>query len=89
MSKQSKSKAHIQEILKGRGVGTDAGIVLIAGERWEVFEYEMRCIAIDPNSGLWIGPSGGQWTCIDKTCCVSSALEAVEFLTSALETRKL
>lgn len=87
MSTQSESKAHVQQVLRSRGVETDAGIVVIAGEPWEVFEYEMRCIGIDPDSGVWIGPSGGQWACIDKSCTVSSALQAVEFLMKALETR--
>ena len=89
MSKQSESKAHVEQVLGDRGVKTDAGIVEIAGEPWEVFEYEKRCIAIDPDSGVWIGPSGGQWICIDKTFTVSSALQAIEFLMNALETRNL
>ncbi len=87
MSNQSESKAHVQQVLRTHGVETDAGIVVIAGEPWEVFEYELRCIAIGPDSGVWIGPSGGQWTCIDKTFTVSSALQAVEFLMNTLETR--
>jgi hypothetical protein len=87
MSNQSEGKAHIQHVLRNQGVETDVGIVVIAGVPWEVFEYEMRCIAIDPDSGVWIGPSGGQWACIDKRCTVSSALQAVEFLLNASETR--
>ena len=41
MSNQSESKTHIQQVLRNQVVETDAGIVVIAGEPWEVFEYEM------------------------------------------------
>jgi hypothetical protein len=39
-----------------------------------------RSIAVDPGSGIWIGKSDGNWKCIDKTCTLGGALEAIEFL---------
>lgn len=69
------------KVLTSRGIQPDFGIVEIGGEPWQVFEYQTRCIAIDPNSGLWVGPHGGEWTCVSRTCTVSSILEALDTLT--------
>lgn len=77
---QSQAKEYIEATLAGQGINADFGIVEIGEEPWQVFEYETRCIAIDPRSGIWIGPHGGEWRCLSPTCTVSSALEAVEFL---------
>ena len=67
-------------MLADRGVTAYFGIVEIGEEPWQVFEYQGRCIAIDPHSGVWVGPHGGEWRCVGSSCTVSSALEAIEVL---------
>lgn len=77
---QSEAKNYVQSMLAGRGIRADFGIVEIGEEPWQVFEYHERCIAIDPRSGVWVGPRGGEWKCIGPSCTVSTALEAIEAL---------
>lgn len=80
MSKQTQAKELIKKALADRGVQADFGIVLIAEQPWQVFEYNTRCIAVDENSGVWVGLYGGEWRCVSSSCTVSSALEAIEYL---------
>jgi hypothetical protein len=81
--KQAEAAKQIEALLKQRGLEIQPGIVLLgADEAWSVFEYRNRCIGIDPSTGIWIGPSGESWECIARTCSVSGALQAVEFLTN-------
>jgi len=69
-------KTDIEKILASRGIEAVFGIVEIGGEGWELLEYEGQCIAIDPNSGVWVGPHGGEWKQV-------SLLEAVDYLLPA------
>lgn len=82
MSKQSEAVRHIQSILKARGLSVEPGIYLVAEDAWQLFEHNGKCIAIDTNSGIWVGPVGGKWECLYSACTASSAAEAVEFLIS-------
>ena len=80
MSKQSQATKYIRDLLKGRRLEIESGIVLLGSdEAWQVFEYRKKCIGIDPNSHIWIGISGGEWRSLG-VCTVSGALEAVEYL---------
>jgi hypothetical protein len=80
MSKQSQAKDLIRQLLAGRGIEADFGIVMIAEQPWEVFQYETVCIALDESSGVWVGPYGGEWKCVSLSCDVESAIEGVEAL---------
>lgn len=80
--KQAEATSYIKNLLAGQGPEIQPGIILIGeDEPWQVFEHNGRCVGIDPNSGVWIGPSGGQWRCLASSCTVSAAFEAIEFLT--------
>ena len=80
MRKQIEATNYIKSLLASRNLKIESGIVMIAEEGWQVFDYNSKCIGIDPNSGVWIGPSGGDWESLG-VCTVSSTLQAVEFLT--------
>jgi hypothetical protein len=80
MSKQTQATRYIKNLLASRGVNIESGISLIGECDWQVFDYQRKCLAIDPNAGIWIGMSGGKWNPLGK-CTVSNALQAVEFLT--------
>jgi hypothetical protein len=80
-SKQTQATTYIRNLLAGRNLQIEPGIVLLGGdEAWQVFEYRKKCIGIDPSANVWVGPSGGEWRHLG-TCTVSGALQAVEFLT--------
>jgi hypothetical protein len=79
-SEQEKATRHIQSVLKQRGLSVEPGIYLVGEDAWQLFEHDGTCIAVDTNSGIWVGPVGGKWQCLASTCTVSSAAEAVEFL---------
>lgn len=79
--KQSEATRYIKNLLSSRSIDLEPGIVVLGeAEECQVFEYQKKCLAIDTNSGLWIGHKGKEWQCIDKTCTVSSALQAIDFL---------
>ena len=80
MTKQTEATRYIQNLLASRSVHIESSISLIGECDWRVFDYNRKCLAIDPNAGLWIGMSGGKWNSLG-TCMVSNALQAVEFLT--------
>ena len=80
MSKQEEATRYIKNLLASRGVHIESGISLIGECDWQVFDYQRKCIAVDPTGGVWIGMSGGKWNPLG-TCTVSNALQAVEFLT--------
>lgn len=82
MSKQSQARDLIRQLLSGRGIEADFGIVMIGEQPWEVFQYERQCIAVDESSGVWVGPYGGEWKCVSAVCTVGSALQAIEILVS-------
>jgi hypothetical protein len=79
MNKQLEATRYIKNLLSSRSFNIDPGIVLIGEEGWQVFDYQSRCIGIDPNAGLWIG-SGQGWKSLGF-CTVSNSLHAVDFLT--------
>lgn len=79
--KQAQATNYIKNLLASRNIQIEPGILTIGEvEECQVFEHNGKCLAVDTKSGLWIGPSGGEWRCIDHACTVSSALQAIEFL---------
>ena len=79
--KQAEATRYIKSLLASRNIEIEPGILTIGeAEECQVFEYNKKCLAIDTKSGIWIGPSGGEWRQISSSCTVSSALEAIEFL---------
>ena len=81
MTKQIEATRYITNLLASRGVHIESGISLIGECDWRVFDYNRKCLAIDPNAGIWLGRAGGKWNTLG-TCTVSNALQAVEFLVS-------
>ena len=80
-AKQAEATKYIKNLLASRHIQLEPGILTIGeAEECQVFEYNKKCLAIDTKSGIWIGKSGGEWRCIDRTCAVGSALQAIEFL---------
>ena len=82
MTKQTEATNYINNLLKSRRFNIEPGIVLMGDTGWQVFDYQSKCIAVDPNGGVWIGMSGGKWNPLGS-CTVSNALQAVDFLTKA------
>lgn len=80
MSKQLEATRYIKNLLASRDLDVEPGIVLIGECDWQVFDYQQRCIAVDPNAGVWVGLSGGDWKSLGA-CTVSNALQAIDFLT--------
>ncbi len=80
MSRQTEATRYIKNLLASRSVNIEPGIVIIGECDWQVFDYQRKCLAIDPNAGVWIGMSGGKWNPLGA-CTVSNALQAVDFLT--------
>ena len=80
MSNQMEATHYIKKLLASRGVNIESGISIIGECDWQVFDYQRKCLAIDPNAGVWVGMAGGQWNSLGR-CTVSNALQAVEFLT--------
>jgi hypothetical protein len=79
--KQAQATNYIKNLFASRNIHIEPGILTIGElEECQVFEYDGKCLAIDTKSGLWIGPSGGEWRQISSSCTVSAALQAVEFL---------
>jgi len=79
--KQAEATRYIKNLLSSRNIQIEPGIFILGeAEECQVFEYKNRCLAIDTKSGLWVGPSGGEWRRIANACTVSSALQAIEFL---------
>ncbi len=80
MTTQIEATRYITNLLASRSVHIESGISLIGECDWQVFDYNRKCLAIDPNAGIWIGMSGGKWNPLG-ICTVSNALQAVDFLT--------
>ena len=80
MSKQLEANRYITNLLASRGIHIESSISLIGECDWQVFDYQRKCVAVDPTGGVWIGMSDGKWNSLG-TCTVSNALQAVEFLT--------
>jgi hypothetical protein len=79
--KQAEATRYTKKLLSNRSVQIEPGIFILGeAEECQVFEYNDKCLAIDTKSGIWIGPSGGEWRQISSSCTVSSALQAIEFL---------
>lgn len=82
--KQAEATKYIKNLLTSRNIHIELGIIVFGeAEECQMFEYRNRCLAIDTKSGLWVGPSGGEWRQISNTCTVSAALQAIEFLTGS------
>ncbi len=80
MNMQTEATRYIKNLLASRNVHIESTISVIGECDWQVFDYKSKCLAIDPNAGIWVGMSGGKWNPLG-TCTVSNALQAVEFLT--------
>ena len=80
---QAGASLHIQELLRQRGFDIAARTVTLEDNRqWLVFERAGRQVGVDSASGLWVKPSRNDtWRCIESSCTVGGALEAVDFLT--------
>ena len=80
---QAEASLHIQELLRQRGYDIAARAVKLEDNRqWLVFERAGRQVGVDSASGLWVKPSRNDtWRCIEMSCTVGGALEAVDFLT--------
>lgn len=80
---QAEASLHIQELLRQRGYDIAARAVALEGNRqWLVFERAGRQVGVDSASGLWVKPARNDtWRCIEMSCTVGGALEAVDFLT--------
>ena len=79
--KQAQATNYIKSLLYSRNIQIEPGILTIGElEECQVFEYGGKCLAVDTKSGLWIGPSGGEWRQISSSCTVGAALQAVEYL---------
>ena len=80
---QAEASLHIQELLRQRGFDIAARAVTLEDNRqWLVFERAGRQVGVDSASGLWVKPSrSDSWRCIERSCTVGGALEAVDFLT--------
>lgn len=80
--KQAEATKYIKNLLSSRNIQIEPGIIVLGeAEECQVFEYRNKCLAVDTKSGLWVGPSGGEWRQISTTCTVSAALQAIEFIT--------
>ncbi|HEX5735355.1 MAG TPA: hypothetical protein VF131_21170 [Blastocatellia bacterium] len=80
---QAEASLHIRELLRQRGFDIAARTVTHEDKRqWLVFERAGRQVGVDLASGLWVKPSPKDtWRCIERSCTVGGALEAVDFLT--------
>ena len=80
--KQAEATKYIKNLLASRNIQIEPGIIVLGeAEECQVFEYRNKCLAVDTKSGLWVGPSGGEWRQISSSCTVSAALQAIEFIT--------
>ena len=77
---QLEAKGLIHQLLGQRGIEADFGIVMIAEQPWQVFQYRTDCIAVDEHSGVWVGPYGGEWRCISTSCTLIDAIDAIDIL---------
>jgi hypothetical protein len=77
---QKQAISHIQSMLKQRGITVEPGFLNVVEQPCIVLERNERSIAVDPRSGIWIGKPDYKWQCLDQTCTVSGALQAIEFL---------
>lgn len=80
---QAEASLHIKELLLQRGFEIAPRAVTLEDNRqWLVFELAGRQVGVDASSGLWVKPSRDDaWRCIEESCTVGGALEAVDFLT--------
>jgi hypothetical protein len=77
---QKEATNYLKDLLSSRGIQVEPGIFLVGEEGWQIFEFNQKCIGIDPSAAIWVGHSGQKWECISATSTVSGALQAVEFL---------
>jgi hypothetical protein len=82
-TRQSEAAVHIRELLRQRGFDIPARpLALDDNRQWLVFERAGRQVGLDTASGVWVKRNkDDSWRCIENTCTVSGALEAVDLLT--------
>lgn len=82
-TRQAEASDHIREILDERGFDISPRVVALEDNKsWLVFERAARQIGVDSDSGIWVRASReDKWRCIEVSCTVGGALEAVDFLT--------
>jgi hypothetical protein len=82
-TRQEEAAINIQELLHQRGYDIPSrSITLEDNRQWLVFERAGRQVGVDLASGIWVQSSHNDtWRCIEKSCTVGGALEAVDFLT--------
>lgn len=78
---QEKAASYIRTSLRERGLDLLPTDVVERGERWLMFEWQERRVAVDSKSALWIWEARlGKWAYLGKPFSVSAILEAVEYL---------
>lgn len=77
--KQKEAAKYLQSLLKARRIEFESGILDVLEQPCIVIEKGSKAIAVDPGSGIWTGEQG-KWRCIESSCTVSGALQAIEFL---------
>lgn len=83
LQKQAEATKHIRQLFSQRGLNISSrNLTLEDNQRWVIFEYNRKQVGIDSASGVWIRKDENDWHCIGLPCTVSSALQAVDFLTS-------
>ena len=82
-TRQAEASDHIRELLGERGLDISPHAVTLEDNKsWLVFERAARQIGVDSRSGIWVRASRkDKWRCIETSCTVSGALEAVDFFT--------
>jgi hypothetical protein len=82
-SRQAEAAINIRELLHQRGFDIPSRSITVEDNRqWLVFERAGRQVGVDLASGIWVQSSRNDtWRCIEKSCTVGGALEAVDFLT--------
>ncbi len=82
-TRQAEASDHIRELLGERGFDILPRAVTIENNKsWLVFERAARQIGVDSDSGIWVRASRkDRWRCVEMSCTVGGALEAVDFLT--------
>ena len=82
-TRQAEASDHIRKLLGERGFDISPLAVTLEGDKsWLVFERAARQIGVDSESGIWVRASRkDKWRCIEMSCTVGGALEAVDFFT--------
>ena len=81
-TRQAEASDHIRELLDQRGFDiSPRSVSLEDNKNWLIFERAARQIGVDSGSGIWVRATPkDKWRCIESSCTVGGALEAVDFL---------